>query len=90
MITKNIKELHEDLLNKKITSKELVDESLKKCHGIQDTTNSFVTIIDDAKEREVTEELVSGIPFGVKDNFSTKDILSTGSSNTLKDYVTRK
>ena len=31
MITKNIKELHEDLLNKKITSKELVDESLKKC-----------------------------------------------------------
>ncbi len=87
MITKNIKELHEDLLNKKVTSKELVDESLKKCHSIQDVTNSFVTIIDDAKEREVTEELVSGIPFGVKDNFSTKDILSTGSSNTLKDYV---
>ena len=87
MITKNIKELHEDLLNKKITSKELVDESLKKCHSIQEATNSFVTIIDDAKEREVTEELVSGIPFGVKDNFSTKDILSTGSSNTLKDYV---
>ena len=87
MITKNIKELHEDLLNKKITSKELVDESLKKCHSIQESTNSFVTIIDDAKEREVTEEFVSGIPFGVKDNFSTKDILSTGSSNTLKDYV---
>lgn len=87
MITKNIKELHEDLLNKKITSKELVDESLKKCHSIQEATNSFVTIIDDAKEREVTEELVSDIPFGVKDNFSTKDILSTGSSNTLKDYV---
>lgn len=87
MITKNIKELHENLLNKKITSKELVDESLKKCHSIQEATNSFVTIIDDAKEREVTEELVSGIPFGVKDNFSTKDILSTGSSNTLKDYV---
>ena len=85
MITKNIKELHEDLLNKKITSKELVDESLKKCHSIQEATNSFVTIIDDAKEREVTEELVSGIPFGVKDNFSTKDILSTGSSNTLKE-----
>ena len=55
MITKNIKELHEDLLNKKITTKELVDESLKKCHSIQESTNSFVTIIDDAKEREVTE-----------------------------------
>ena len=86
MITKDIKELHEELLNKKITSKELVKESLEKCHSIQEKTNAFVTIIDDAKEREVTDELVSGIPFGVKDNFSTKDILSTGSSNTLKDY----
>ncbi|MCF7626190.1 Asp-tRNA(Asn)/Glu-tRNA(Gln) amidotransferase subunit GatA [Holdemanella sp. SCCA2] len=87
MITKSIKELHEDLLNKKITSKELIDESLEKCHSIQDKTNAFVTIIDDAKESEVTDELVSGIPYGIKDNFSTKDILSTGSSNTLKDYV---
>ena len=87
MITNNIKELHEELLNKKITSKELVKESLEKCHSIQEKTNAFVTIIDDAKESEITDELVSGIPFGVKDNFSTKDILSTGSSNTLKDYV---
>ena len=87
MITKNIKELHEELLNKKITSKELIKESLEKCHSIQEKTNAFVTIIDNAKESEITDELVSGIPFGVKDNFSTKDILSTGSSNTLKDYV---
>lgn len=87
MITKSIKELHEDLLNKKVTSKELIDESLERCHSIQDKTNAFVTIIDDAKEAEVTDELVSGIPYGIKDNFSTKDILSTGSSNTLKDYV---
>ena len=87
MITKSIKELHEDLVNKKVTSKELVSESLEKCHSIQDKTNAFVTIIDDAEEKEVTDELVSGIPFGIKDNFSTKDILSTGSSNTLKDYV---
>ncbi len=87
MITKSIKELHEDLLNKKVTSKEFIDESLEKCHSIQDKTNAFVTIIDDAKATEVTDELVSGIPYGIKDNFSTKDILSTGSSNTLKDYV---
>lgn len=87
MITKSIKELHEDLLNKKVTSKELIDESLERCHSIQDKTNAFVTIIDDAKATEVTDELVSGIPYGIKDNFSTKDILSTGSSNTLKDYV---
>ena len=72
MITKSIKELHEDLLNKKVTSKELIDESLEKCHSIQDKTNAFVTIIDNIKETKVTNELVSGIPYGIKDNFLLK------------------
>lgn len=87
MITKSIEELHEYLFNKKITSQELINESLKKCHEIQEKTNAFVTIIDDAKGIDVTNELVSGIPYGIKDNFSTKNVLSTGSSNTLKDYI---
>lgn len=84
---KSIVELHEELKSKKITSDELVKESIKLCHDIQDKTNAFVTIIDDAKGEKVTDDLLSGIPYGIKDIFSTKDILSTGSSNTLKDYV---
>lgn len=87
MLKKDIKSLHEELKNGKITSEELVKESLKKCHEVQEKTNSFVTIIDDAKASEVTDSLLSGIPYGIKDNFSTEGILSTGSSNTLKDYV---
>ena len=87
MLEKSIKELHEDLVQNKITSDELVKESIKACHDIQEKTNAFVTIIDDARGEKVTDELVSGIPYGIKDIFSTKDILSTGSSNTLKDYV---
>ncbi len=87
MIEEGIKELHEELKEKKITSEELVQKSIKACHSIQDKTNSFVTIIDDAKGKEVTDDLLSGIPYGIKDIFATKGILSTGSSNTLKDYV---
>ena len=87
MISESIEVLHEKLKNNEVTSDYLVKESLDKCHSIQEKTNAFVTIIDDAKGSSITEELVSGIPFGIKDNFSTKDILSTGSSNTLKDYV---
>ncbi len=87
MLVKSIAELHGELKNKKITSDELVKESIKACHDIQNKTNSFVTIIDDAKGTEVTDELLSGIPYGIKDIFSTKDILSTGSSNTLNNYV---
>lgn len=84
---KTIEELHEMLKTGKVTSQELIQDSLKKSHEIQEKYNAFVTILEDAKGECVTENFLSGIPFGIKDNYSTKDILSTGSSNTLKDYV---
>ena len=84
---KSIEEIHEALKNGEVTSGELIKESLEKSHKIQEECNAFVTILDDVKEAEVTDELLSGIPYGVKDNYSTKGVLSTGSSNTLKDYV---
>lgn len=86
-MSKGIKEIHEALQSGKVTSSELIKESLEKSHQIQEKCNAFVTILDDAKEKEVTSDLLSGIPYGIKDNYSTKGILSTGSSNTLKDYV---
>ena len=84
---KSIEELHSLLVDGKVTSEDLIKESLAKAHKHQDEFNSFVTIIDDAKSTKVTDSLLSGIPYGIKDNYSTNGILSTGSSNTLKDYV---
>ena len=86
-MNKSIEELHELLKAGEVTSKELIEESLKLSHEVEDKYNAFVTILDDAKEVEVTDNLLSGIPCGIKDNYSTRGILSTGSSNTLKDYV---
>jgi aspartyl-tRNA(Asn)/glutamyl-tRNA(Gln) amidotransferase subunit A len=83
----SITELHEKLINSEVTSDELVKESLEESHKVQERCNAFVTIIDDAKGGEVTDDLLSGIPYGVKDNYSLRGVLSTGSSNTLKDYV---
>ena len=87
MMDKCITELHGLLKTGGITSEELVKESLKRSHEVEDKYNAFVTILDNAKPNDVTDSLVSGIPFGVKDNYSTRDVLSTGSSNTLKNYV---
>ena len=84
---KNITELHDMLKRNEVTSEILIEESLKKSHEVQAKYNAFVTILDDAKPEEVTDSLLSGIPYGIKDNYSTKGILTTGSSNTLKDYV---
>lgn len=84
---KSITELHDMLTSGEVTSDALVSESIDLSHKCQDKCNAFVTILDEAKGSEVTTDLLSGIPFGVKDNYSTKGVLSTGSSNTLKDYV---
>ena len=81
-----LEELHEKLIKKEISSDELVKESLEKSHQLQDELNAFVTICDDATGN-VSENVLSGIPYVAKDNLSTKDILSTASSNTLKDYI---
>lgn len=87
MMDKSIEELHELLKKGEVTSEELVKEALDKAHKVQKKLNAFVTIIDDAKGGVVNDDVLSGIPYAVKDNYSTKGILSTGSSNTLKDYV---
>ncbi len=86
-MNKSIEELHELLKNGEVTSKQLIEESLSLSHQIQEKYNPFVTILDDAKPTKITDNPLSGIPYGIKDNYSTKGILSTGSSNTLKDYV---
>lgn len=83
----SITELHDLLKSGKVTSEELVKESLELSHLTQEKCNAFVTIMEDTKGGEVNDNLLSGIPYGVKDNYSLKDVLSTGSSNTLKDYV---
>ena len=86
-MNKTIEELHELLVKGEVTNDELVKESLELSHKVQEECNAFVTIMDDTKGGEVTDNLLSGIPYGIKDNYSLKGVLSTGSSNTLKDYV---
>ena len=86
-MSKTLVELHNDLKSGNVSSEELVAEALKKSHLLQERCNAFVTILDDARGGSVTDSILSGIPYGIKDNYSTKGILSTGSSNTLKDYV---
>ena len=82
-----IEELHQKLINKEITVEDIIKESKELEKTLQEKCNAFDFIIDNVEEKEVTDNMLSGIPYGVKANYSTKGILSTGSSNTLKNYV---
>lgn len=89
MIKKTIEELRNDLDSGKVTSKELVKESLELAHSLQEEYNSFVTITDetDSNLSNVKDNPLKGIPCAIKDNLSTKGVLTTASSNILKNYV---
>ena len=52
-MNKSIEELHELLIKGKVTSEDLIKESLEQSHKIQDKYNAFVTILDNAKPKEI-------------------------------------
>ncbi len=82
-----IKELRAKLDKGVVASEQLFDEAIKKAHQYQNDYNCFVTIIDKYKNNGKEKTLLTGIPYSLKDNFSTRGILTTASSNILKDYV---
>lgn len=86
MTNKLIDDIRNNLDDGKINSEELFEETRNKAIKYQDEYNSFVTILD-KKEEVSSDSILSGIPYALKDNISTKGILTTGSSNILKDYI---
>ena len=86
MTNKCIDEIREALDTDKTTSEELFNESRDKAIKYQKEYNSFVTILDKKEELD-SDSVIRGIPYALKDNISTKGILTTASSNILKDYI---
>ena len=86
MTNKLIDEIRNNLDNGNVTSEMLFDEATSKAKKYQDEYNSFVTIMDKKEEIE-GNSILRGIPYALKDNISTKGILTTASSNILKDYI---
>ncbi len=88
----SLKEMHEALVAKKVTPLELTKEALKRAHENKD--NAFEFINDEgaiAFASTLTEpeedNVLWGIPYVAKDNFSTKDIPTTASSDILNGYT---
>ncbi len=83
---KSIDEIRKALDAQTVTSDTLFQESVSLAKQYQPASNAFVTILEEKKEQN-TSTILSGIPYALKDNISTKGILTTSSSNILKNYV---
>ncbi len=94
----SILELHNKLINKEITSKEITEKCIRRIERYDTLTNSiilktFEVGLEKAKEvdlkisqnKEIS--LIAGIPFGVKDNLETKGITTTAGSLFYESYT---
>ena len=78
----SIVELRKKLDDGIITKDELFSNSVGMAKKYQDEYNSFVTIVENYEDID-SNSMLSGIPYALKDNISTKGILTTASSNIL-------
>lgn len=98
----NIHELTVEALVKKIEEKalkpsEVINAYYERIEKDEDKINAFITItkesaLEKAKELDTLQEEgkmegdLFGIPFGIKDNFNTKDVLTTAASRMLENF----
>ncbi|MDQ0861952.1 Asp-tRNA(Asn)/Glu-tRNA(Gln) amidotransferase subunit GatA [Bacillus sp. V2I10] len=92
-----LSELKTLLHKKEITVTDLVDESYKRIHAVDDQVNAFLTL-DEEKARSYAKELdeaigtrdefglMFGMPIGVKDNIVTKNLRTTAASKILENF----
>lgn len=87
MKARSILEINKDIKNGSVSPYSLWEESCDKARKYQDDYNSFVTILSSCSLVNNSDSLLNGISYALKDNISTKGILTTASSNILSDYV---
>ncbi|WP_165208943.1 Asp-tRNA(Asn)/Glu-tRNA(Gln) amidotransferase subunit GatA [Streptococcus tangpeifui] len=92
---KTIEELHDLLVKKEISATELTEATLEDIKARETAVGSFITVAEEAaleQAQTIDEEgidadnVLSGIPLAVKDNISTKGILTTAASKILYNY----
>ena len=89
-----LKEIHEALVEKKVTPLDLTKEAIKRAKENKDNAFEMIIEEDALKKAEELSKLpvpkdnyFFGVPYVAKDNFSTKGYETTASSNVLKGYV---
>lgn len=86
--------LHEQLVNKEITATELTEATLDNIAATDEQLQAFISTNPDealAQAKLIDEKgnfdnVLTGIPVGLKDNLATKSIQTTGASHILEGF----
>ncbi|MFV0440681.1 MAG: amidase [Lachnospirales bacterium] len=93
----SILDLHNMLINKEITSREITESCISKIERYDSLTNAIINRTFDFALNKADEvdrkiqsgkeiSLIAGIPFGVKDSIETKGIVTTAGSRFYELY----
>ncbi|MCD8505622.1 MAG: Asp-tRNA(Asn)/Glu-tRNA(Gln) amidotransferase subunit GatA [Alkalibacterium thalassium] len=91
-----LEELHDKLVSKELTAVDLVEASYKRIEETDEQVGAFLALSKEEAlqaARETDEKgidpnnVLSGLPVGIKDNILTKGVTTTASSKMLEDFV---
>ena len=97
LFDKKIAELHSLIHKKEISITDLVEQSFKRIHEVDDRVQAFLTLdeenarsyakaLDETVGLDKEHGLLFGLPIGVKDNIVTKGIRTTCASKMLASF----
>lgn len=91
-----LEELHDKLVSKELTAVDLVEASYRRIEETDEQVGAFLALSKEEAlqaARETDEKgidpnnVLSGLPVGIKDNILTKGVTTTASSKMLEDFV---
>jgi aspartyl-tRNA(Asn)/glutamyl-tRNA(Gln) amidotransferase subunit A len=86
MLGKTLTELKTMLEKGETTAPDLKGYFLKRIEKYNKKLNAYLTV-DTEREPKSSEGVLAGLPVAVKDNFCTRGLRTTASSNVLKNFI---
>lgn len=88
--------LHDQLVNKQLSAAELTKATFANITKIDPQLQAFLTLNEDAAMKQAqaldekgiaADQLLAGLPIGIKDNIVTKDLKTTAASKMLANFM---
>jgi aspartyl-tRNA(Asn)/glutamyl-tRNA(Gln) amidotransferase subunit A len=96
LLDHTLEELHEMLVNGDTTSVEIMEAVYDRIEETEDQVGSFISLnkeqaLEAARQADEAgidpNNVLSGLPIGIKDNIVTKGVTTTAASRMLEDFV---
>lgn len=96
LLDHTLEELHQLLVNKETTAEAIMKAVYARIAETEDKIGAFITLTEEEALKKAREmdaagidpnNILSGLPIGIKDNIVTKGVLTTAASKMLEDFM---